>query len=91
MSALVIIGTVSIIVAGLTIYHRLYRSALPKGGPSPGPGGQAQQPDEAATIARTLFVGLAMIESLASYCLVVAHDPHLRQSFLESRDRQGGG
>ena len=32
----------------------------------------AQQPDEANTVSRTLFVGLAMIESLAIYCFVVA-------------------
>ncbi len=32
----------------------------------------AQQPDEAATITRTLFVGLAMIESMAIYCFVIA-------------------
>ena len=32
----------------------------------------ARQPDEATTISRNLFVGLAMIESLAIYCLVVA-------------------
>ena len=32
----------------------------------------AQQPDEASTVSRTLFVGLAMIESLAIYCFVVA-------------------
>ena len=32
----------------------------------------AQQPDEANTVTRTLFVGLAMIESLAIYCFVVA-------------------
>jgi F-type H+-transporting ATPase subunit c len=32
----------------------------------------AQQPDEANTISRTLFVGLAMIESLAIYCFVVS-------------------
>ncbi len=31
----------------------------------------AQQPDESATITRTLFVGLAMIESTAIYCFVV--------------------
>ena len=31
----------------------------------------AQQPDEATTITRTLFVGLAMIESTAIYCFVV--------------------
>ena len=32
----------------------------------------AQQPDSAPTITRTLFVGLAMIESVAIYCLVIA-------------------
>ena len=32
----------------------------------------AQQPDAATTIARTLFVGLAMIESIAIYCFVVS-------------------
>ena len=32
----------------------------------------AQQPDEAGTINRTLFIGLAMIESIAIYCFVVA-------------------
>jgi F-type H+-transporting ATPase subunit c len=31
----------------------------------------AQQPDESGTITRTLFVGLAMIESTAIYCFVV--------------------
>jgi F-type H+-transporting ATPase subunit c len=32
----------------------------------------ARQPDEAGSITRTLFVALAMIESLAIYCLVIA-------------------
>ena len=32
----------------------------------------AQQPDEAGTISRTLFIGLAMIESIAIYCFVIA-------------------
>lgn len=32
----------------------------------------AQQPDEANTITRTLFVSLAMIESTAIYCFVVS-------------------
>lgn len=32
----------------------------------------ARQPDAAPTISRTLFVGLAMIETMAIYCLVVA-------------------
>lgn len=32
----------------------------------------ARQPDESGSITRTLFVGLAMIESTAIFCLVVA-------------------
>jgi F-type H+-transporting ATPase subunit c len=32
----------------------------------------ARQPESASTISRTLFVGLAMIETMAIYCLVVA-------------------
>lgn len=31
----------------------------------------ARQPDASDRISRTLFVGLAMIESLAIYCLVI--------------------
>ena len=32
----------------------------------------ARQPESSGTISRTLFVGLAMIETMAIYCLVVA-------------------
>lgn len=32
----------------------------------------ARQPDEAGSITRTLFVSLAMVESTAIFCLVVA-------------------
>jgi len=32
----------------------------------------ARQPEAAGTTSRTLFVGLAMIETMAIYCLVVA-------------------
>ena len=32
----------------------------------------ARQPESAGTLSRTLFVGLAMIETMAIYCLVVA-------------------
>jgi F-type H+-transporting ATPase subunit c len=32
----------------------------------------ARQPEASATISRTLFVGLAMIETMAIYCLVIA-------------------
>ncbi len=32
----------------------------------------ARQPEAASTVSRTLFVGLAMIETMAIYCLVIA-------------------
>ncbi|CAJ5174438.1 ATP synthase F0F1 subunit C [Burkholderia pseudomallei] len=32
----------------------------------------ARQPDASGTVSRTLFVGLAMIETMVIYCLVVA-------------------
>ncbi|WP_455372549.1 F0F1 ATP synthase subunit C [Limibacillus halophilus] len=32
----------------------------------------ARQPESAGTLSRTLFVGLAMIETMAIYCLVIA-------------------
>jgi F-type H+-transporting ATPase subunit c len=32
----------------------------------------ARQPEAANTVSRTLFVGLAMIETMAVYCLVIA-------------------
>jgi F-type H+-transporting ATPase subunit c len=35
-------------------------------------GALAQQPDASSTITRTLFVGLAMIESMAIYCFVIS-------------------
>lgn len=73
MSALETIGMASIIVAGLTIAIGSVAPALAQGRAiTQALAAMAQQPDEAATIARTLFVGLAMIESLAIYCLVVA-------------------
>ncbi len=73
MDSATLIGMASVITAGLTI-------AIGSIGPSRGEGRAvaqalsaiAQQPDESATITRTLFVGLAMIESTAIYCFVVA-------------------
>jgi F-type H+-transporting ATPase subunit c len=67
-----LIGMVSIIMAGFTI-------ALGGIGPALGEARAltqalsaiAQQPDAANTITRTLFVGLAMVESTAIYAFVV--------------------
>jgi len=43
----------------------------------------ARQPEAERSITRTLFIGLAMIESLAIYCLVVALIVLFRNPLLE--------
>lgn len=73
MVSMEFIAVVSIFTAGITI-------AIGGIGPALGQGRAvsealrsiAQQPDEASTISRTLFVGLAMIESVAIYSFVVS-------------------
>jgi F-type H+-transporting ATPase subunit c len=68
-----IIGTVSIIMAGLTIAVGSIAPAIGEGRAlAQALSSIAQQPDEANTITRTLFVGLAMVESTAIYCFVVS-------------------
>jgi len=68
-----IIAVVSIIMAGLTIAIGSIAPALAEGrAVVQALASIAQQPDESNTITRTLFVGLAMIESTAIYCFVVA-------------------
>jgi F-type H+-transporting ATPase subunit c len=66
-------GVASIVIAGLTI-------AIGSIGPALGEARAlaqalsaiAQQPDESNTITRTLFVGMAMVESTAIYCFVIS-------------------
>ncbi len=73
MDNITLIGAVSILTAGITM-------AIGSIGPAMGEAKAvvaaltsiAQQPDAASTITRTLFVGLAMIESMAIYCFVVS-------------------
>ncbi len=73
MDTVSIIGMTSIVAAALCM-------AIGSVGPALGEGKAiaqalssiAQQPDEAGTISRTLFIGLAMIESIAIYCFVIA-------------------
>jgi F-type H+-transporting ATPase subunit c len=43
----------------------------------------ARQPEAEKTITRTLFIGLAMIESLAIYCLVIALIVLFRNPLME--------
>ncbi|KJS18418.1 MAG: ATP synthase F0F1 subunit C [Peptococcaceae bacterium BRH_c4b] len=67
------IAMVSIIMSGLTIAIGSIGPALAEGrAVAQALNSIAQQPDEANTISRTLFVGLAMIESLSIYCFVVS-------------------
>lgn len=73
MDSMTLVAIASIVTAGLTI-------SLGSIGPALGEGravataltSLAQQPDASATIMRTLFVGLAMVESIAIYCFVVS-------------------
>ena len=73
MDAALLIGLVSIVTAGLTIAIGTIGPALAEGrAVVQALAAIAQQPDEAATLSRSLFVGLAMIESTAIYCFVVS-------------------
>jgi F-type H+-transporting ATPase subunit c len=73
MDSSTLIAIASIVTAGLTIGIGCMCPALGEGrAVAVALTSLAQQPDASATITRTLFVGLAMIESLAIYCFVVA-------------------
>lgn len=73
MDAMLIIGLVSIITAGFTVAIGTLGPALAEGrAVVQALAAIAQQPDEAATLSRILFVGVAMIESTAIYCLVIS-------------------
>lgn len=73
MTESALIGMASILTAGITM-------AIGSIGPALGQARAlaqalqsiAQQPDETNAITRTLFVGLAMVESTAIYCFVIA-------------------
>lgn len=73
MDNLTLIAICSIITAGLTLGIGVLGPSLAEGSAvSSALNALAQQPDASATITRTLFVGLAMIESAAIYCFVVS-------------------
>jgi F-type H+-transporting ATPase subunit c len=64
---------VSIVVAGLAVSFGAIGPAFAEGrAVAAAMDAIARQPEAANTISRTLFVGLAMIETMAIYCLVVA-------------------
>ena len=73
MDSMTMIAVASIVIAGLTISFGCLGPALAEGkSVATALSALAQQPDASATITRTLFVGLAMIESTAIYCFVVS-------------------
>ena len=68
-----LIAIASIITAGLTTSFGCMGPAFAEGkAVATALTSLAQQPDASSTITRTLFVGLAMIESTAIYCFVVS-------------------
>lgn len=73
MDNLGLIGMASVVTAGLTMAIGSIAPALGEArAAAQALSAIAQQPDEANTITRTLFVSLAMIESTAIYCFVLA-------------------
>jgi F-type H+-transporting ATPase subunit c len=73
MDSMTIIAVASIAIGGITTGFGTMGPALAEGrAVATALTSLAQQPDASATITRTLFVGLAMIESTAIYCFVVS-------------------
>ncbi|MFQ3198712.1 MAG: F-type H+-transporting ATPase subunit c [Paraglaciecola sp.] len=92
MDSLTLIALASIITAGITIAFGSLGPALAEGkAVATALSALAQQPDASATITRTLFVGLAMIESTAIYCFVVAMIVLFSNPFWNYFIAQSGG
>jgi len=73
MDNMTLIAIASIVASGLTMAIGGIGPALGEGrAVSTALSSLAQQPDASTTITRTLFVGLAMIESIAIYSFVVS-------------------
>ena len=72
MSDQTLLSAVSLLVAGITISVGTIGPALGEGrAVAAALDAIARQPEAASTISRTLFVGIAMVESTAIYCLVI--------------------
>lgn len=72
MDSVTLVAIVTIVTAGLSMTVGAIAPALAEGRAlQEALRSMARQPDEANTISRTLFVGLALVESTAIYVLVV--------------------
>ena len=73
MDSMTYIAIISIVMAGFTTALGTIAPALAEGkAVAAAMTSLAQQPDASSTITRTLFVGIAMIESIAIYCFVLS-------------------
>ena len=92
MDNMTIIAVASIVIAGITIAIGSMAPALGEGrSVAAALSALAQQPDASATITRTLFVGLAMVESTAIYCFVVSMILLFANPFWNYAIAQAGG
>jgi F-type H+-transporting ATPase subunit c len=92
MDSLTLIAICSIITAGLTIGIGVVGPSIAEGNAvASALNALAQQPDASPTITRTLFVGLAMIESTAIYCFVVSMIVLFSNPFWSYFIAQNGG
>ncbi len=92
MDEATLIGVASIVTAGLTIAIGSIAPAIGEGrAVAQALAAIAQQPDASGTITRTLFVGLAMVESTAIYCFVVALILLFANPFWEQALARAGG
>lgn len=92
MESFSLIGVASVISAGLSIGIGTIGPALGQGrAVAQALTALAQQPDESGTITRTLFVGLAMIESTAIYAFVVSMILIFANPFWDHAIAQAGG
>jgi F-type H+-transporting ATPase subunit c len=92
MDSLTLIAVVSIVTAGFSTSIGCMMPAVAEGrAVATALSALAQQPDASATITRTLFVGLAMIESTAIYCFVVSMILIFANPFWNRVIAQAGG
>jgi F-type H+-transporting ATPase subunit c len=92
MDSITLIAITSIFTAGFTIAIGGIGVALGKGrAVATALSALAQQPDAAATITRTLYVGIAMVESVAIYCLVISMILIFANPFWNHFIAQAGG
>jgi len=91
MDSITSIGQISIIIAGVTMAVGSVGPALGEAwAASRALSAIAQQPDERGSITRTLFVALAMIESIAIYCFVISMILIFANPFWDHVILQGG-